>query len=76
MIFTIIDTLTIYQINEMIGTFVYSRNREPEIIILHPDDAKVFVGIMHEKYGRDVMRIERADVIASFDVERGTCRIH
>jgi len=62
-------------IHEARRNFIYSSNRYPTVIVMHPADGEKFIELMHKEFGYcdmpNLMKFQGMQMIRSFDVEEG-----
>ena len=67
-------------IHEARRNFVYSNNRYPTVIAMHPADGEKFIELMHKEFGYcamlNLMNFQGMQMIRSFDVEEGKWRFY
>jgi hypothetical protein len=62
-------------IHEARRNFIYSSNRYPTVIVMHPADGEKFIELMHKEFGYgakpNLMKFQGMQMIRTFDVEEG-----
>ena len=62
-------------IHEARRNFIYSNNRYPTVIVMHPADGRKIIELMHKEFGYcampNLMKFQGMQMIRSFDVEEG-----
>lgn len=62
-------------INNAVSNFVFTNNRMPVIIVMHPADGQKFIELLYNEYGycamQNIMNYRGMKLIRSFDVEEG-----
>jgi hypothetical protein len=62
-------------IHEARRNFIYSNNRYPNVIVMHPADGEKFIELMHKEFCycamSNLMKFQGMQMIRSYDVEEG-----
>lgn len=70
-----IEKISFDAIHKSIRSFVYSTNRRPNLIVMHPADGEKFMELMHKEFRycaiQNLMNFQGVKIIRSFDVEEG-----